>query len=123
MIAWFARNHVAANLLLITILICGLYSLSARIPLEVFPSFATDRINVNVSLRGATPEDVEKSISIRIEEAIQDAPDVKAGMLQAQALKYMLRLWLKSNAAQDAQKAQWYLNRLIEHLTDSPGEC
>jgi len=58
-----------------------------------------------------------------IEEAIQDAPDVKAGMLQAQALKYLLRLWLKSNAPQDAQKAQWYLTRLIDHLTDSPGEC
>jgi len=77
MIAWFARNHVAANLLLITIVIGGLFSLSVRIPLEVFPSFATDRINVNVSLRGATPEDVEKSLSIRIEEAIQDLEGVK----------------------------------------------
>ena len=77
MIAWFARNHVAANLLLITILISGLFSLSTRIPLEAFPSFATDRINVNVSLRGATPEDVEKSISIRIEEAIQDLEGIK----------------------------------------------
>ena len=77
MIAWFARNHVAANLLLITILIVGLFSLSNRIPLEVFPSFASDRINVNVSLRGATPEDVEKSVSIRIEEAIQDLAGVK----------------------------------------------
>ena len=54
-----------------------------------------------------------------IEEAIQDAPDVKAGMLQAQALKYMLRLWLKGNAPQDAQKAQWYLTRLIQHLSES----
>jgi multidrug efflux pump subunit AcrB len=77
MIAWFARNHVAANLLLITILLAGLFSLSTRIPLEVFPSFATDRINVNVSLRGATPEDVEKSISIRIEEAIQDLEGIE----------------------------------------------
>ena len=51
-----------------------------------------------------------------IEEAIQDAPDVKAGMLQAQALKYLLRLWLKGNAPQDSQKAQWYLTRLIDHL-------
>ena len=54
-----------------------------------------------------------------IEEAIQDAPDVKAGMLQAQALKYLLRLWLKSNAPQDAQKAQWYLTRLIKHLGEA----
>ena len=51
-----------------------------------------------------------------IEEAIQDAPDVKAGMLQAQTLKYLLRLWLKGNAPQDSAKAQWYLARLIKHL-------
>ena len=54
-----------------------------------------------------------------IEESIQDAPDVKAGMLQAQTLKYLLRLWLKGNAPQDAQKAQWYLTRLIKHLKET----
>ncbi len=54
-----------------------------------------------------------------IEEAIQDAPDVKAGMLQAQTLKYLLRLWLKGNAPQDAEKAQWYLTRLIDHLSET----
>jgi len=54
-----------------------------------------------------------------IEEAIQDAPDVKAGMLQAQALKYLLRLWLKGNAPQDSQKASWYLTRLIKHLKEN----
>jgi hypothetical protein len=52
-----------------------------------------------------------------IEEAIQDAPEVKAGMLQAQALKYLLRLWLKDDPKQDAEKARWYLNRLINSLT------
>mgnify|MGYP000017614046 CR=1 FL=1 len=77
MIAWFARNHVAANLLLVTILIIGLFSLTTRIPLEIFPSFETDNISVSVSLRGATPEDVEQSISIRIEEAVQDLEGVE----------------------------------------------
>ena len=51
-----------------------------------------------------------------IEEAIQDAPTPKEGMLQAQALKYLLRLWLKDNPKQDAEKARWYLNRLIDSL-------
>ena len=51
-----------------------------------------------------------------IEEAIQDAPDVKAGMLQGQVLKYLLRLWLKDNPEEDAKKARWYLNRLISKL-------
>ena len=51
-----------------------------------------------------------------IEEAIQDAPSPKEGMLQAQVLKYLLRLWLKDNPEQDARKAQWYLNRLVDSL-------
>ena len=51
-----------------------------------------------------------------IEEAIQDAPSVKAGMLQAQVLKYLLRLWHKDNPSEDAKKAEWYLKRLISSL-------
>ena len=51
-----------------------------------------------------------------IEDAIQDAPEPKAGMLQAQALKYLLRLWLKDDPKQDAEKARWYLNRLMDSL-------
>ncbi|MBQ4863063.1 efflux RND transporter permease subunit [Pseudoalteromonas sp. MMG013] len=77
MIAWFTRNHVAANLLMISILLGGLFSVSTQIPLEVFPSFETDRISVNMSLRGATPEDVEQGVAIRIEEAVQDLEGIK----------------------------------------------
>ncbi len=77
MIAWFTRNHVAANLLMISILIAGLYSLSNRIPLEVFPSVETNRINVAMTLRGATPEDVELGVSILIEEAVQDLEGIE----------------------------------------------
>ena len=51
-----------------------------------------------------------------IEDAIQDAPSPKDGMLQAQALKYLLRLWLKDNTEEDAKKSRWYLNRLITSL-------
>ena len=53
---------------------------------------------------------------VTIEEAIADAPGPITGMLQAQVLKYLLRLWNKENAVQDAKKAQWYLDRLIEKL-------
>lgn len=77
MIAWFAKNHVAANLLLISIVLSGLFSVSTQIPLEVFPSFETDTISVSVSLRGSTPEDVEQGVAIRIEEAVQDLEGIK----------------------------------------------
>jgi len=77
MIAWFARNTVAANLLMVTILAAGLYSIFNRIPLEVFPSFELDTVNITTSLPAASPEDVEESISIRIEEAIDDLTGIE----------------------------------------------
>ena len=72
MIDWFARNHVAANLLLVSIVIGGLYSLNSWLKLDTFPEIEPDIITVFVPLRGATPEDIELGVAIRIEEAVQD---------------------------------------------------
>ena len=51
-----------------------------------------------------------------IEDAVKDAPDTIVSGLQWQVLKYILRMWLKDSPKKDAQKAQWYLNRLIDKL-------
>ena len=60
MITWFAKNSVAANLLMITIFAFGLFSLYKIIPLEIFPSIEKDEVSIKMSLKGATPEDVEQ---------------------------------------------------------------
>ena len=77
MIAWFAKNHVAANLLMISILLAGIFSIKSSIPLEVFPSFESEIVNVTVVLRGSTPEDAEQGVAIRIEEAVQDLEGIE----------------------------------------------
>ena len=51
-----------------------------------------------------------------LEQAAVHAPDPVSGGLQWQALKYLHRMWLKNSPLQDARKAQWYLNRLVERL-------
>ena len=51
-----------------------------------------------------------------IEGAITHAPEPVTAMLQAQVLKYLLRMWHKDSPAEDARKAQWYLNRLVTSL-------
>ena len=72
MISWFARNSVAANLLMVSIILGGLFALNNSVRLEVFPPFEVDTVTVRVPLRGATPEDVELGVAVRIEEAVQD---------------------------------------------------
>lgn len=77
MIRWFIHNPVAANLLMFSILVFGIFSINNRLPLEVFPSFELDRITVTTVFRGATPQSVEDGITLRVEEAIYDLEGIK----------------------------------------------
>ena len=77
MIAWFAKNDVAANLLMITVLVGGAYALTYKTAIEIFPSSEPEIIRVSVPLRGATPEDAELGLAVRIEEAIDGLDGVK----------------------------------------------
>ncbi len=75
-IAWFAANHVAANLLMILIIVAGLISASG-IRKETNPEFELNTIQVRVPYLGAAPQEVEEGVVIKIEEAIQDLPGIK----------------------------------------------
>jgi multidrug efflux pump subunit AcrB len=76
MIAWFAANHVAANLLMVLIIVAGLISLSG-IRKETNPEFELNMIQVEVPYLGAAPQEVEEGVVIKIEEAIQDIQGIK----------------------------------------------
>ncbi|MFW6151983.1 MAG: efflux RND transporter permease subunit [Verrucomicrobiota bacterium] len=74
-IAWMARNHVAANLLMLVLLAGGFFALP-NIKQEVFPSFDLDTVTVSVPYPGATPEEVEQGIVLAIEDAIRGVDGV-----------------------------------------------
>ena len=75
-IAWFARNNVAANLLMWILLIGGIFS-AFLINKEVFPSFELNYLRISVAYPGAAPQEIEEGITIKIEEAIQDISGIK----------------------------------------------
>jgi multidrug efflux pump subunit AcrB len=75
-IAWFASNGVAANILMVFIIIVGLLTLGG-IKQEVFPEVTPDAITIAVLYPGAAPAEVEEAVVIRIEERIQDLDDIK----------------------------------------------
>jgi multidrug efflux pump subunit AcrB len=75
-IEWFAKNSVAANLLMVLILGGGLLMIP-KIRMEVFPEFSADMINVSVVYRGAAPQEVEEAVNVRIEEAVQGLEGIK----------------------------------------------
>ncbi len=75
-IAYMARNGVAANLLMFFIVAAGFVSLNGLVQ-EAFPVLAFDFIEVSVLYPGATPEEVEESIVLKIEEQIEALDGVR----------------------------------------------
>jgi len=75
-IEWFARNSVAANLLMMILLVGGLYT-AVNIKKESQPRIETSFVTVSMPFLGASPEDVEEGILVKIEEAIQDVEGIK----------------------------------------------
>ena len=75
-IHWFARNSVAANLLVIGIVVAGFTGLSSA-KREVFPTVSTDMISVKVEYLGAAPAEVEEGVCIKVEESIESIEGIK----------------------------------------------
>jgi len=74
-IAWFASNHVAANLLMFLIIAFGVVS-SLTIRKQTTPDFEINQVVVRVPYLGAAPQEVEEGVVVKIEEAIQDVPGI-----------------------------------------------
>ena len=76
LIAWFAHNPVAANLLMACLLVGGIYT-AFTITKEVQPRIETNFVTISVPYPGGTPRDVEEGVVVRIEEAIADVEGVR----------------------------------------------
>lgn len=76
LIAFWARNGVAANLLMVAVLIAGLFGYFA-VEREVFPSARFNSALVSVAWPGASPREIEEQIILRIEEAVADVDGVE----------------------------------------------
>lgn len=71
LIAWFASNHVAANLLMFLIIAFGIVS-SFTIRKQTTPDFELNWVQIRVPYLGAAPQEVEEGVVVKVEEAIQD---------------------------------------------------
>ena len=75
-IAYMASNGIAANLLMIGIIAAGLVSLTG-LDREAWPITPFYHIEVSVAYPGATPEEIEESIVVKIEDQVSGLDDVK----------------------------------------------
>lgn len=68
-IYWFASNPVAANLLMVCLVVSGLYS-ALTMKKEMFPTTSINQVQITMIYPGAAPDEVEKGICVKIEDAV-----------------------------------------------------
>ncbi|KOO13122.1 acriflavin resistance protein [Vibrio xuii] len=82
LIAYFANNSVAANLMMAFILIIGTVSFFF-IQRQMFPNIEVNYINVSAQYPGASPQEIEESILIKLEESLKDVTGIKKSVSTA----------------------------------------
>jgi multidrug efflux pump subunit AcrB len=75
-IEWWARNKVAANLLMFGIFMAGILGFSSM-EREMEPTVRFPGLQISVAWPGAGPEDVEQQIVAKIEEAVGDLDNIE----------------------------------------------
>ena len=119
MIDWFARNSVAANLMMVFIVVSGIIAL-ATVKEEIFPELTLDRINIEVPYLGAAPEEVEEGVTIRIEEAIQGIDGIK--QIQSTASEGMGTVMVELELGADARKVVDDVKTSVDAIATFPVE-
>lgn len=120
MINWFAKNSVAANLLMIIVLGAGFLSAKNRIPLEVFPSFELDIVTIAVPYRGSTPAESEEGVVLRVEEAIYDLDGIKH--INSTAAEGAAVIQVEVETGYDARELLAEIKNRVDAISTFPAE-
>jgi len=98
LIAWWAKNSVAANLLMFAIIVVGVFGFF-KLEREIFPGIKANEIQVSASWQGASPRDVQEQMITRIEEAVYDIDGIDN--IQALAFEGGGRVTIKTKITAD----------------------
>lgn len=121
LVRWSVRNRVAANILMVVLLVGGLFALM-RMRREMFPEFSLGMINITVPYPGAAPEEVEEGINIKIEEKIHSIDGVRKIYSTAQEGRGLITVELRSDV-RDAQKVLDEIKSEIDRIETFPEEA
>ncbi|MFD2167733.1 efflux RND transporter permease subunit [Thalassotalea euphylliae] len=117
LIAWFARNPVAANLLMAFILIGGLLTAST-ISKQMFPQIQINWLEFNASYPGAAPQEVEEGITIKIEEALETVQGLDRVITYSN--RNNSRGWFRVNEGYDPQVVLEEVKSQIDSISSFP---
>lgn len=117
LIAWFARNPVAANLIMIFILVGGLLT-ALTIRKQAFPQFESNWVSIQAVYPGAAPQEVEEGITIKIEENLEGTEGIKR--LITYSNRGYSQAWIEIEEKYDLQEALDEIKAQVDSINTFP---
>lgn len=119
-IAWFAHNPVAANLLMLIILVVGLGA-AFNIQRAMFPDFEIETVLIEASYPGAAPEEVEQGIVLPIEDAINDLEGINR--VEADSYESRAVIWIDPLEGTNVRKLLGDVQNRVDAIQNFPEEA
>lgn len=115
--AWFTRNPVASNLVMLLILVAGFFTLQ-HIRIEGFPAIEPNSITINTFYPGANTEQVDRSISVRIENALKGMGGIKK--IRSESFDGYSAVWVQKTTDMDLDRFQNDIKTRIDAIPNLP---
>ena len=119
LIGWFTKNPVAANLLMLFIIVAGAISAST-ISKDMFPRTDRNIVQVSAVYPGAAPVEVEKGVILPIESALQGLSGVKE--MRSKASRDVASIELDIEPSQDINEVMARIEDRISSILNFPDD-
>ena len=119
-IGWFVRNPVAANLLMMLLLIGGGLSVT-QLRQEDLPAVDLGTVLVTVNYLGAAPEEVETGVCVRIEETLEGTQGIDR--MESVSGEGTCTVILDLMASADAGRVTDDVKTLVDSISTFPNEA
>ena len=119
-IHWFSKNHVAANFVMLLVLLAG-FTTWFKLKKEVFPNISLDAVLVQVPFPNATPEEVEDGVLLPVEDAIADVDGVKR--VTSTAMESMGTVTVEVETGYDVREVMTDVKTQVDAISNLPEEA
>lgn len=119
LIGWFTKNPVAANLLMLFIIVAGAIS-AFTISKDMFPRTDRNIVQVSAVYPGAAPVEVEKGVILPIESALQGLSGVKE--MRSKASRDVASIELDIEPSQDINEVMARIEDRISSILNFPDD-
>lgn len=123
LIRWFAENHVAANLMMVAILVLGAFSVTG-LKRNLFPVIEPGLFEITIPYRGGGPQEIEERILIPVEEAINDIKGIDRIISRAREGVGTFEIWTKMDlTSAERQRVANEIKMRVDTINTFPPEA